>query len=203
MAEGPSPSQLLSEMPDQDSDERPGEQGDPCVEQQDPVEVDEPKESGQPARPIAYVRSQRSEPTEPTEPAGAAGRHAGRGNDEEQRAYPGRQRRRWRQRQRQRQWAETGSHSQAAFQEWQEPSEELVLQTYFSHSEETGAAMNLYPTLTPVVPVPAGMAQWPPIVYGYWAAMATYPYVTFIPVANIVPCFMSFRAPMFLAYIPW
>lgn len=173
------------------------------MEQQDPVEVDESKETGQPARPIAYVRSQRSEPTEPTEPVEAAGPHAGRGNHEEQRAYPGRQRQRRRWRQRQRQWTETGSHSQAAFQEWQELSEELVPQTYFSISEGTGAAMNLYPTLTPVVPMPAGMAQWPPMVYGYWAAMATYPYFTFIPVANIVPSFMSSRDPMFLVYIPW
>lgn len=181
------------------------------MEQRDSEEVDEPKGSDQPAKPTAYVSPRRCKSTKPAE---AAEHHAGRRDNQEQRAYSGRQR--WRQRQRLRPWQrlERGSHSQAAFQGWQEPSEELVLQTYFNHTERphlnlgTGADMSLYPTFTPIVPMPVEVAQWPHMVYGYWIFMKhqvldTYSYVAFIPVASVDPYFMPFRAPLFFTFVPW
>eukprot|EP00073_Rattus_norvegicus_P046360 XP_017448508.1 PREDICTED: uncharacterized protein Prr20e [Rattus norvegicus] len=202
MAEGPLLSQLPSETSHQDSDEGPREQSDPCVEHKDPVEVDE---SDGPAKPIAYVRPRRCEPTAPAE---AAEDHADRRNHQERSAYPGRQR--WRQRPWQR--AEIGNHSQAAFQVWREASEGRVPQIYINHSEgphldlRTGADMSVYPTFTPIGPVPAEMAQWPPVVYGYWVAMkcqvlATHHYVPFIPMTNTY--FIPYRAPIFFSSIPW
>lgn len=173
------------------------------------MEVDEPNGSGQPAKPTAYVSPRRGEPTKPAE---AAEHHAGRRDNQEVRAYSGRQR--WRQRLRSWQRPERGSHSQAAFQEWQEPSEGLVPQTYFNHTERphlglgAEADTRLHPTFTPTVPVPVEVAQWPRMVYGYWIFMKhpvldTYSCVAFIPVTSVVPYFMPFRAPMFFTFYPW
>ncbi|XP_052028734.1 uncharacterized protein LOC127677760 [Apodemus sylvaticus] len=211
MAEGPLPSQLPSETSDQDSDKQASKQRDPCVEQKDSVEVDEPKGPDQSAKTIAYVRPRRYEPTEPAGPTEAAQQHARRGHSQEQGAHSGSWRPRWRQRS---QWTEIGGHSQAAFQEWQEPSQGLALQPYFRRSEGphpglgTGPVMSLYPIFTPVVPVPGRIVQWIPMFYGCWVVMryqilATYPYTTYIPVASVTPYFVPFSAPLFFTYNPW